>query len=80
MIESIEVLKRLQSINNKINELERYKEHRKQDVQEKKDQIKAKRTLSEEKQEVKISIQKEIDRTINHYHVKDLKFLCNKFC
>jgi uncharacterized protein len=62
MIESIEVLKRLQSLKNKINELEKYKECRKQDVQKKKDQIEAKRILSGEKHEEKISVQKEIDR------------------
>ncbi|MEK6766938.1 MAG: C4-type zinc ribbon domain-containing protein [Planctomycetota bacterium] len=62
MIESIEVLKRLQSLKNKINELEKYTECRKQDVQKKKDQIEAKRILSGEKREEKISVQKEIDR------------------
>ena len=62
MIESIEVLKKLQSLKNKINELERYKECRKQDVQKKKDQIEAKRILSGEKHKEKISVQKEIDR------------------
>ena len=62
MIESIEVLKRLQSLKNKINESERYKECRKQDVQKKKDQIEAKRILSGEKHKEKISVQKEIDR------------------
>ena len=62
MIESIEILKKLQSLKNKISELERYKECRKQDVQKKKDQIEAKRILSGEKHKEKISVQKEIDR------------------
>ena len=39
MIESIEVLKRLQSLKSKINELKEYQELRKQDVQKKKTQI-----------------------------------------
>ncbi len=62
MIESIEVLKRLQSLKSKINELKEYQEHRKQDVQKKKTQIEDKRTLAEKKHEEKLSTQKEIDR------------------
>jgi len=61
MIESIEVLKRLQSLKSKINELKEYQERRKQDVQEKKTQIEDKRTLAEKKHEEKLSSQKEID-------------------
>jgi uncharacterized protein len=62
MIESIEVLKRLQSLKSKINELNEYQERRKQDVQKEKAQIEDKRTLAEKKHEEKRSIQKEIDR------------------
>ncbi len=62
MIESIEVLKRLQSLNSKINELKEYQERRKQDVRKKKIQIEDKRTLTEKKHEEKLSRQKEIDR------------------
>ncbi len=62
MIESIEVLKRLQSLKSKINELEECQERRKQDVQKKKTQIEDKKTLAEKKHEEKRSIQKEIDR------------------
>ncbi len=62
MIENIEVLKRLQSLRNKINELEEYKARRKKDVQKKKARIEEMRTLSEKKHEEKLSVQKEIDR------------------
>lgn len=62
MIESIEVLKRLQSLKSKINELKEYQERRKQDVQKKKTQIEDKVTLAEKKHEEKLSTQKEIDR------------------
>ena len=62
MIESIEVLKRLQSLKSKINELKEYQELRKQDVQKKKIQIEDKKALAEEKHEEKLSRQKEIDR------------------
>ena len=62
MIESIEVLKRLQSLKSEINELKEYQERRKQDVQKKKTQIEDKGTLAEKKHEEKISRQKEIDR------------------
>ncbi len=62
MIESIEVLKRLQSLKSKINELKEYQERRKQDVRKKKIQIEDKRTLTEKKHEEKLSRQKEIDR------------------
>jgi len=62
MIESIEVLKRLQSLKSKINELKEYQERRKQDVQKKKTQIEDKRALAEKKHEEKMSRQKEIDR------------------
>ena len=62
MIESIEVLKRLQSLKSEINELKEYQERRKQDVQKKKTQIEDKKALAEEKHEEKLSRQKEIDR------------------
>ena len=62
MIESIEVLKRLQSLKSKINELKESQELRKQDVQKKKTQIEDKKALAEEKHEEKLSRQKEIDR------------------
>ena len=62
MIESIEVLKRLQSLKSEINELKEYQERRKQDVQKKKTQIEDKGTLAENKHEEKLSRQKEIDR------------------
>ena len=62
MIESIEVLKRLQSLKSKINELKEDQERRKQDVQKKKTQIEDKGTLAEKKREEKLSRQKEIDR------------------
>jgi len=61
MIESIEVLKRLQSLKSEINELKEYQERRKQDVQKKKTQIEDKGTLTEKKHEEKLSRQKEID-------------------
>lgn len=62
MIENIEALKRLQSLRNKINELEEYKERRKKDVQKKEAHIEEIRTLSEKKHKEKLSVQKEIDR------------------
>lgn len=62
MIESIEVLKRLQSIRSRIIELETHKERRKQDIQKKKDKVNEKKIFSEEKHKEKISAQKEIDR------------------
>ncbi len=62
MIESIEILKRVQSLKSKINELERSQKRRKQDIQKKKEQIERKKHFSEKKQGEKISAQKEIDR------------------
>jgi len=62
MIENIEVLKRLQSLKNKINELEASQERRKQDTQKKKVQIENRKALAEKKHEEKILVQKEIDR------------------
>ena len=62
MIEKIEVLKRLQSLKNKINELETSQERRKQDVQEKNVQIENQKSLADKKHEEKIAVQKEIDR------------------
>ncbi|MHC4139927.1 MAG: zinc ribbon domain-containing protein [Planctomycetota bacterium] len=62
MIENIEVLKRLQSLKNKINELEASQERRKQDAKEQKIQIEDRKALAEKKHEEKIAVQKEIDR------------------
>ena len=62
MIEKFEVLKRLQSLKNKINGLEASQERRKQDVQKKKVQIENEKALAEKKHEAKIAVQKEIDR------------------
>lgn len=62
MVENIEVLKRLQSLRNKIDELTENKERRKKDVQKKKIQIDDNKALSEKKREERISAQKEIDR------------------
>ena len=62
MIESIEVLKRLQSLKSKINELKEYQERREQDVWKKRTQIEDKGALAEKKHEEKIAVQKEIDK------------------
>ncbi len=62
MIDKIDVLKRVQSLKNKINELEASQERRKQDVQKKKVQIEKEKTLAEKRHEEKIAVQKEIDR------------------
>ena len=62
MIDKIDVLKRVQSLKNKIKELETSQERRKQDVQKKKDQIGEEKALAEKKQEEKVTVQKDIDR------------------
>ena len=62
MIEKFEVLKRLQSLTNKINEFKISQERRKQDVQEKKVLVENKKILAENKHAEKLAIQKEIDR------------------
>ncbi len=62
MIEKIDVLKRVQSLKNKINELEASQERRKQDVQKKKVRIENEKALAEKKHEEKVAVQKEIDR------------------
>ena len=62
MIDKIDVLKRVQSLKNKIKELETSQERRKQDVQKKKDQIEEEKDLAEKKQEEKVTVQKDIDR------------------
>jgi len=62
MIESIEILKRVQSLKSKIDELEASKKRRKQDVENKKSKIETKKALSDKKHEEKISIQKAIDK------------------
>lgn len=61
MIDKIDVLKRVQSLKNKIKELETSQERRKQDVQKKKDQIEEEKALAEKKQEEKVAVQKDID-------------------
>jgi uncharacterized protein len=60
MTERIEVLKRLQLLRNKIGELEEYKEYRKKEVQEKKNEIEDKSALSEQKHKEILLTQKEI--------------------
>ncbi len=62
MIDKIDVLKRVQSLKNKIDELETSQKRRKQDVKKKKTQIENEKTLAEKKHEEKVSLQKEIDR------------------
>jgi hypothetical protein len=62
MIQKIDVLKRVQSLKNKINELETSQERRKLDVQKKKVQIEKGKALAEKKHEEKIAVQKEIDK------------------
>jgi len=62
MIDKIDVLKRVQSLKNKIDELEASQEHRKQDVQKKKALIEKEKALAEKKQEEKVAVQKDIDR------------------
>ncbi|MFV1974123.1 MAG: zinc ribbon domain-containing protein [Candidatus Scalindua sp.] len=62
MIQKIDVLKRVQSLKNKINELEASQERRKLDVQKKKVQIEKGKDLAEKKHEEKIAVQKEIDK------------------
>jgi predicted nucleic acid-binding Zn-ribbon protein len=62
MIQKIDVLKRVQSLKNKINELEASQERRKLDVQKKKVQIEKGKALAEKKHEEKIAVQKEIDK------------------
>ncbi len=62
MIENIEVLRRLQLLKSKIDELEASQERRRQDIQKKKGQIESKKAFSEENHEEKITVQKEIDR------------------
>ncbi len=62
MIDKIDVLKRVQSLKNKIEELEASQERRKQDVQKKKDLIEEENALAEKKKEEKVTVQKDIDR------------------
>ncbi len=61
MIQKIDVLKRVQSLKNKINELEASQERRKLDVQKKKVQIEKEKALAEKRHEEKMTVQKEID-------------------
>lgn len=61
MSEKTEVLRRLQSINNKIRQLRKDKEYRRMDVEEKQHQIEQKKTaLTEKRKEIK-SFQKTTD-------------------
>ena len=62
MIDKIDVLKRVQSLKNKVDGLEASQERRKQDVQKKRSQIEKEKTLAEKKQEEKVAVQKDIDR------------------
>ncbi len=62
MIDKIDVLKRVQSLKNKINELVASQERRKQDVQKKEVQIEKGKALAKNKQEEKTAVQKDIDR------------------
>lgn len=62
MVESIEILKRIQSLKSKIDELEASQRRRKQDIQKKKNLIESKIIISEKLHEKKVSIQKEIDK------------------
>ncbi|MCP4254813.1 MAG: hypothetical protein GY775_15695 [Candidatus Scalindua sp.] len=62
MIDKIDVLKRVQSLKNKIEELEASQKRRKQDVQKKKDLIEEEKALAEKKKEEKVTVQKDIDR------------------
>ncbi len=62
MIERLEVLKRLQLLRNKINELTEYKEYRKNEIQKEKNQIESKKAFSEQKHKELLSTQKEIDK------------------
>jgi predicted nucleic acid-binding Zn-ribbon protein len=62
MIDKIDVLKRVQSLKNKIIGLETSQERRKQDVQKKKAQIEKEKALAGKKQEERITVQKDIDR------------------
>jgi hypothetical protein len=62
MIDKIDVLKRVQSLKNKVDELEASQERRKQDVHKKRAQIEKEKTLAKEKQEEKVAVQKDIDR------------------
>jgi predicted nucleic acid-binding Zn-ribbon protein len=62
MIEKFNVLIRLQSLNNKINELESAQKRREQDIQKKHVLIERKKALTEQKHEERIAAQKELDR------------------
>ena len=62
MIDKIDVLKRVQSLKNKIIGLETSQKLRKQDVQKKKAQIEKEKALAGKKQEERITVQKDIDR------------------
>jgi len=62
MIERTEVLKRLQILKSKLNELEEYKEYRKKEIQERKNQIEDKKALYGQKRNDLSSIQKNISK------------------
>ncbi len=62
MNESIEILKRIQALKSKMDELEASQNRRKQDIQKKKDQVESKKNISTKKHDEKLSAQKEIDK------------------
>ncbi len=62
MIERTEVLKRLQILKSKLDELEEYKEYRKKEIQERKNQIEDKKALYGQKRNDLSSIQKDISK------------------
>ncbi|MDR4505397.1 MAG: C4-type zinc ribbon domain-containing protein [Candidatus Scalindua sp.] len=62
MNERIDVLKRLQAIQNKITERTHFKELQSEEIEKKKAALQQKKTLSGKKHEEVISFQKEIDR------------------
>lgn len=62
MNERIDVLKRLQAIQNKVTERVRFKELQSEEIEKKKAALQQKITLSDKKHEELISLQKEIDK------------------
>ncbi|MCP5003907.1 MAG: hypothetical protein GY941_08150 [Planctomycetes bacterium] len=62
MTERIDLLKRLQVIQNKINEKTRFIKLQSEEIEKKKTALHRKKSLSETKQEERVLIQKEIDK------------------
>ncbi len=62
MNERIDVLKRLQVIQNKISERTRFKDLQNEEIEKRKAALQQKKSLSERKHEELVSIQKEIDK------------------